>query len=94
MKTPPAQLDHLHVFGLESGSIQTEKGGGSRYPLLGFTTQRPQKLLEARVSGGVEVGGIGDNTRVFLSGVHCVNRAHSICCSGGGGGRGGEWCSP
>ena len=38
MKTPPIQLDHLHVFGLESGSTQSEKGGGSRYPLLGFTT--------------------------------------------------------
>ena len=33
MKTPPVQLDHLHVFGLESGSTQSEKGGGgSRYP--------------------------------------------------------------
>ena len=38
MKTPPVQLDHLHVFGLESGSTQSEKGGDSRYPLLGFTT--------------------------------------------------------
>ena len=28
MKTPPIQLDHLHVFGLESGSTQSEKGGG------------------------------------------------------------------
>ena len=27
MKTPPVQLDHLHVFGLESGSTQTERGG-------------------------------------------------------------------
>ena len=40
VKTPPIQLDHLHVFGLESGSTQSETGGrgGSRYPLLGFTT--------------------------------------------------------
>ena len=28
MKTPPIQLDHLHVFGLESASTQSEKGGG------------------------------------------------------------------
>ena len=38
MKIPPIQLDHLHVFALESGSTQSEKGGDSRYPLLGFTT--------------------------------------------------------
>ena len=28
MKTPPIQLDHLHVFGLESGSTQSRRGGG------------------------------------------------------------------
>ena len=32
MKTPPVQLDHLHVFGLESGSTQSEKGGGGFPP--------------------------------------------------------------
>ena len=32
MKTPPIQLDHLHVFGLESGSTQSEKGGGFPLP--------------------------------------------------------------
>ena len=38
MKTPPIRLDHLHVFCLEAGSPQSEKGGGFPLPLLGFTT--------------------------------------------------------
>ena len=32
MKTPPIQLDHLHVSGLESGSTQSEKVGGFPLP--------------------------------------------------------------
>ena len=32
MKTPPVQLDHLHVFGLESGSTQSKGGGGFPLP--------------------------------------------------------------
>ena len=32
MKTPPIQLDHLHVFGLESGSTKSDKGGGFPLP--------------------------------------------------------------
>ena len=39
MKTPPIQLDHLHMFGLKSVSTQSQKGGGYRYPFLGFTTK-------------------------------------------------------
>ena len=32
MKTPFVQLDHLHVFGLESGPTLLEKGGGFPLP--------------------------------------------------------------
>ena len=51
MKTPPVQLDHLHVFGLESGSTQSEKGGGSRYPLLGFTTPLVARMVGRAARG-------------------------------------------
>ena len=52
MKTRAIQLDHLHVFGLESASTQSEKGGASRYPLLGFTTTVVQVY---QASNGVDV---------------------------------------
>ena len=47
--------------------------------------QYPQKLLELRVSGGVEVGGVEDDTRVFFVGSPLRGQGPLHSFAGGGG---------
>ena len=50
-----------------------------------WLVQCPQNLLEVRVSGGFEVGGVGDNTCVFFVGGPLCEQGPLHLLSGGGG---------
>ena len=82
MKTPPVRLDHLHVFGLELGSTQSEKRGGFPLPPSRFPDNNG-----SRPNGK-------DSSRYFREKNNCTRgvkmtltslRDQCVCVGGGGG---------